>query len=211
MKKIRLNHIIQLVVPLMLYLFIYEGADSVFLLLLKDQSRLFSLLLAAVVTIPFVYVLYRRLPIAKRPLGGSRKEMITDMGLVFLVVLLGVFLNLLIGHLPILRQSVGYTEAMKTLSSGSLCIKIAANGIFIPILEELVYRGNLCGQLETLYGKKIAIVVSSLLFGLMHYNLVQFFYAFIMGIFLSLLYVKTKKMLLPVLSHGILNLLVIFL
>lgn len=58
-----------------------------------------------------------------------------------------------------------------------------------PVAEELLFRGLLLRSLEP-YGKKFAIVVSSVLFGLFHGNPVQTPYAFLVGLLLG--YVATE-------------------
>ena len=53
-----------------------------------------------------------------------------------------------------------------------------------PIAEELLFRGLLLRSLEP-YGKKFALLVSSVLFGLFHANPVQTPYAFLVGLLLG--------------------------
>jgi membrane protease YdiL (CAAX protease family) len=53
-----------------------------------------------------------------------------------------------------------------------------------PITEELLFRGILLRPLEK-YGKRFAILVSAFLFGLMHGNVVQTPFAFVVGMILG--------------------------
>lgn len=53
-----------------------------------------------------------------------------------------------------------------------------------PVAEELLFRGIVLRTLAP-YGKKLAIVVSALLFGLFHGNLLQTPYAFVLGLVLG--------------------------
>lgn len=57
-------------------------------------------------------------------------------------------------------------------------------GLGAPIVEELVFRGLILRGLEP-YGKRFAILVSAILFGLFHGNLVQSPYAFVVGLVLG--------------------------
>ncbi len=91
------------------------------------------------------------------------------------VVALGLILNFIISHTPLVAYSSGYAQANATLYAGGLLTKIFANCISIPILEELVYRGIVCGQLSLWYDEKIAVIISAFCFGIMHFNVVQFF------------------------------------
>jgi membrane protease YdiL (CAAX protease family) len=58
--------------------------------------------------------------------------------------------------------------------------------IIAPIAEEFIYRGAVLRGLEK-YGKKFAILVSAMLFGLMHGNFYQVFMAIGVGIILGYL------------------------
>ena len=61
-----------------------------------------------------------------------------------------------------------------------------------PIVEELLTRKLIIDRI-LLYGEKTAIFVSALLFGLLHGNFYQFFYAFGIGLILGYAYVRTGK------------------
>ncbi|SHK12469.1 hypothetical protein SAMN02745248_01844 [Hathewaya proteolytica DSM 3090] len=54
-------------------------------------------------------------------------------------------------------------------------------GIIGPILEEIIFRGYILNSLKP-YGKKFAIILSSILFGMYHLNIVQLLPTIVMGI-----------------------------
>lgn len=74
-----------------------------------------------------------------------------------------------------------------------------------PIIEELFFRKILIDRLRG-YGDKVAILVSSVLFGLFHMNISQIFYTFGLGLLFGYLYCRTGKVWLPILLHGLYNL-----
>lgn len=65
--------------------------------------------------------------------------------------------------------------------------------ICAPILEEYIFR-KLIVDRTVKYGQGVAVVLSGLMFGLFHGNLNQFAYAFLLGMFLAFLYVKTGEL-----------------
>lgn len=72
------------------------------------------------------------------------------------------------------------------------------------ICEELIYRGVLFrGYRKS--GAWIAVLLTAFLFGMMHMNLNQFSYAFVMGIFFALLIEVTGSILPTVLLHVYIN------
>ncbi len=82
---------------------------------------------------------------------------------------------------------IGFTaeSSMEMASAGSQTISMFLYaGIIAPIVEELVYRGFVMRHLEK-YGKMLAVVVSSIMFGAMHGNLPQAVFAFFVGLILG--------------------------
>lgn len=82
---------------------------------------------------------------------------------------------------------------------------IISQVIMSPILEETLFRGIILKGFFKNYNKSTAIVVSSLLFAIMHPHIGQAFEAFIGGIFFAWLYIKTKSLLSSIFAHFVDN------
>ncbi len=121
----------------------------------------------------------------------------------------GIILNIVLTNMSFTSDSTSFASASATLTSGTLPTKIFVTCLIIPILDEIVYRGLVCGQLMVITKNAIAIFVSALCFGIMHSNIVQFIYGFLMGLLLGLLYSKSKKLWCVVAAHAITNLVVV--
>ena len=65
--------------------------------------------------------------------------------------------------------------------------------LIAPTAEELLFRKLLTERIVK-YGELPAVLASGLFFGLFHGNLNQFSYAFLIGLFLGFIYVKTGKL-----------------
>lgn len=72
--------------------------------------------------------------------------------------------------------------------------------VFPAIVEEFVFRGVLLGCLRD-YGDRFAIIVSSIVFGLFHCNIEQITFAFLLGLVLAFVVVKTNSLLISILIH----------
>ena len=92
-----------------------------------------------------------------------------------------------------------------TLSTGSFILNAIFAGILFPILEELLFRRLICNRLLPL-GEAKAILISAAIFGFIHGNLFQFAYAFLFGLVLGYVYVKTGKIIYTIIFHCIMNL-----
>ena len=83
---------------------------------------------------------------------------------------------------------------------GFLAVAIAA-----PVLEELIFRGIILDGLLKRRSKWSAIIISSLLFGLLHLNPWQFVGATILGIFIGWVYSRTHNIMYCMFIHFVNN------
>lgn len=81
-------------------------------------------------------------------------------------------------------------------------------GVLAPICEELIFRGIIFNGLKE-KGNKTAVLISSLMFMLVHLNLSQTFYQLILGIILALVVLYTNNIFSGILIHIINNSLVL--
>lgn len=78
----------------------------------------------------------------------------------------------------------------------------------VGLTEELVFRGFLMGSLDHHWGAYLAVVVSALIFSIMHSgysSVVYLVYVFFIGLMLAVLYLKTRSLMFVILIHGSLN------
>lgn len=82
--------------------------------------------------------------------------------------------------------------------------------VFIgPVLEEFYYRKIILNEINKKHNSFWAILISSILFSLMHMDYVQCQISFLFGLLAGYLYLKTNKIEITILLHSIVNLLVI--
>ena len=108
----------------------------------------------------------------------NKKLNITDFITYFaLIFYINIFLNLIISFvINIEGQKFTVQRPIHTDIIYAICIA--------PILEEIVFRGVLMTYLKK-YGIKTAIIISSLFFGISHYNIYMVIPAFFIGIVLA--------------------------
>lgn len=94
-------------------------------------------------------------------------------------------------------------EPIKT--NYQLVLAILTTAVIPGFVEELLFRGVVLGNLLP-YGKAPAVLISAVLFGLMHQNPAQMFYATMAGIALGLVFVRTRSIWGGVLIHFLNNL-----
>ena len=80
--------------------------------------------------------------------------------------------------------------------------------IFQPIAEEIFFRGFLLDKITSLYGEKIAIISTAILFGIAHLvygNAYPAVMTGIIGILLAYLVIKTKNLYSSIIAHILFN------
>ena len=114
----------------------------------------------------------------------------------------GLALNYAIMYSPLPEMFPAYTEKISSgLFSVNIIYGILLYCIAAPILEELVFRILLYDTVYRFLGFLPAAVISSLLFGAFHMNMIQFIYASLMGMLICTLYHRDHRIFVPMLIH----------
>lgn len=131
-------------------------------------------------------------------------------------------LNLLLALTGLITLSGSFQETASAQAAVPVGIGIVLYGIAAPFSEEVLFRGIFYRKAREAFGgemakeaaeqtravraRRAAAVVSSLMFGIYHGNLVQGIYAFLIGLLLCLVYERTGRLTAAVLFHGAGNL-----
>ncbi len=86
---------------------------------------------------------------------------------------------------------------------------IVVTSIIGPILEEIIFRKILFGTLYKRYNFFIAALLSSVVFAIVHMDFKHLLIYSAMGFTFAFLYVKTKRIIVPIIAHVSMNTLVV--
>ncbi len=90
------------------------------------------------------------------------------------------------------------------INESSPLVNLITAVVLAPIFEELICRKLIIDRLLP-YSEVLAVTASGLLFGLIHGNFYQFFYAAFLGMLFALVYVKTGNIFHTIGMHAIVN------
>ena len=102
-------------------------------------------------------------------------------------------------------SSEAYNKVHEMQYGVQFAVGLVLYGIISPLAEEAVFRGVLYNRMKRSFNYKIAILVSSLLFGIYHGNLVQAVYGSILGLMIAYFYDQYQSFVAPVLFHAVAN------
>ena len=130
---------------------------------------------------------------AARKIGGlvvSQKPWRLGMPEMFLLLGMGAafsqFANMLIGVLQSVLDYQEYQDSMDQMMEGKqMWFLILCMGIIAPLAEEIVFRWLIYLRLRDYMRMGAAAVISGLIFGIYHGNLVQAVYAGLLGMFFA--------------------------
>lgn len=131
----------------------------------------------------------------------------------FVMIAFGVMLSMAAGSIlsamNIDNIYGSYEKTSSLLLNGNIVYRLFALGVITPAAEEIIFRGLVFNRVKKQYGSLYGIVVSSVMFGVFHFNLVQGLYAFIIGMAFAYCYELTGDLKVPVYMHMSINVLTV--
>ncbi len=124
------------------------------------------------------------------------------------VISVSLLLNVLMRQFNLPAFFPQYLEALKqqeqiTFETGLVLFCIAA-----PVCEEMMFRGILQNRLSMAFSERVGILVSAIIFGVLHIYPLEVIYAFVLGLMISGCYKRYHKLWVPILIHAVTNFIV---
>lgn len=157
------------------------------------------------------YTSYNKAYLLILPLLGIAVALGFNNLVVIIVDLLQAGINAILNMIPGIDYVVDlyktYNESSDIIYAGSIFVQILSTCICAPLVEESLFRGLLYKRMRTRLKMIPSILISAAIFGIIHGNLVQFIYAFFIGVILAFVYEKFKTIWAPIILHAGANLL----
>lgn len=133
-----------------------------------------------------------------------------QLGITFKKLWIYIPLSIIMGFL----LGVGEYNIIKTnylipdISIPSLLILTLLMVFLVGLVEEIIFRSILQNRLEVLLGSREGLIITSILFGLMHFgygNIGEVFYTVFVGFIIGYMFYKTRSLPLVIMIHGFIN------
>lgn len=161
-----------------------------------------TLLIIIITMLIFIPILYRVFKKYKKENNFKFKN-------IFIPIAFGIAISLIYNiTLYNLNNIINFTNIFE-LSKLPIIVQLISSGICGPILEELMFRGIVYNKLKLFNKPMKSIILTSLIFGLVHNNIINAIYAFGVCFIFIYLYEKYKTLKAPILMHICLNTIII--
>jgi len=160
-----------------------------------NSKTLIIIFLSMIIFLPIFYKIYNK----------YKKENNLKFKNIFIPITFGISISLIYNiTLYNLNNVLTFTNIFE-LSKLPIIVQLISSGICGPILEEFIFRGIVYNKLKTFNKPMTAIILTSLIFGLIHNNVINGIYAFGVSFILIYLYEKYKTIKAPIIMHISLN------
>ncbi len=190
------------------YIFVLEASDEEKLAFSGNGSAIVQILALIVVFIILYFMADGRkcLTAAKKKYGQSPQQKPFVWAATALLLALGI--NMFFIGTGLLEVSSGYQESAANLYAVGIPLGIILYGFFSSTVEEFLFRGIILVQMDRYMKPDMALLFTSLLFGVYHGNIIQGIYAFAIGAVLGMAYRDRGNFLLIAAIHGVINIIV---
>jgi len=169
-----------------------------------------------------MFVIAKLLSIKKEPLIKIKK---IDPGQIIAVVIIALgMLGFVTLYIIVADKIAAYLESMKdameeyresvdrfsdtpqiVVPAWDSILYVIALCFVVPVSEEMTFRGVVFGQLRREFGTWLSVLISAVLFGIMHGISVHIGYAIVCGIIIAACYHLTDSIIAPIVLHSIFN------
>ena len=180
----------------------FLGMDNTAFLIFYSFVYIFSLLVPAVI-VSFLFN-KRFVPFSPAKPVSFGFAFWSVIGAVGMCMFANILNNLIQNFFYQIGADIPAAPQLMVNTPTSLIINLFTIAVLPALLEEMIYRGYILRTLRS-YGDGFAVLISAMLFSLMHGNLRQIPFAFIVGLFLGFLYVQTNNIWIPIVVHFVNN------
>ncbi|SDB27684.1 CPBP family intramembrane glutamic endopeptidase [Eubacterium oxidoreducens] len=192
------------VIQVLIYIILNGIIYQILALMFQNTSVPYNLLaiISHLICLPLL-LRWRRLERMKIMIAPRKQA---TGGVVVLALVIAPLLNNLIYLSNIMKTSGNYQNVNESFGEGAAIWLFLYTVIMTPIAEELLYRGILYEKIKECYRPVWGILISAIVFGIVHANIPQFFYATGVGVILALVY-RQGGLRWCIMTHAAVNLL----
>lgn len=175
------------------------------------ETGLFNVILTLIgivgVGLPVFAIFMKRVPDSK--LGEKKKLSLIEFLGFFIVCVASAYIANIVGlFLSAFIELINGTNIVNPVDSfifnKYMVVAMIYAILVAPIVEEIMFRKILLDKLRR-FGDFPAILITGFAFGIFHFNILQFFYATVLGIFFAYITIRTNRLIYAIVLHMLMN------
>ncbi len=171
---------------LLAYTYISSGNDINLFNEYFSSKQIYLALILAIIFIPLLIKDYKKY---------EQKNKFNYFYLIIIGVILSLFYNVFAYYFNFLLKTSLFDN------NNNLIVTLVSTGLIGPIIEELMFRGIIYNELKNKYSNMKAILITTIFFAIIHFNIIQILYGLIIGFILIFVYEKYKTIKAPIILH----------
>lgn len=157
-----------------------------------SNNSLLIIIISSIIFIPVFYLIFRKYK--------EKCQLNNIKYFIFIGIILSLTYNLYLSFI------IDYK-----VSKLPIVIQIISSGILGPILEELLFRGVVYNKLKKFNSIKKSMIITTIIFSIIHFNIIDCIYTLFIGYILVYVYEKYKDIRYSIIIHISANIAVILL
>ena len=144
---------------LLAYSYISSGNDIDLFNQFLSSRQLYLSLILGIIFIPLLYKDYKKYKI--------KQNKINYLTVIILGIILSLIYNVFAYYLNFLLNTSLFDN------NSNLIVTLISTGLIGPIIEELMFRGIIYNELKNKYSNMKAILITTVFFAVIHFNIIQ--------------------------------------
>ena len=194
------------VLPIIIYILITISISSI-IYLFNNLKSINIIIIQGIINFVSILVLYPYYIFFKKRFIFTYSQIINTKLLYLIAVAfsLCIILNIIIGFIPRESENIVTQNVEQLTSETNVFISLFIISFLTPIIEEIIFRGFFYDSVKYVSNDIIAIILTSIVFGIFHSDFQQILYAFIVGIVFGYIRYKFNSVNYTILMHAIMN------
>lgn len=164
-----------------------------------SEISIISSVLTVILLIIFFLIRKKRLAVET---DMRKAPGIAVIGVGILGVVLNFTISLFQSFIPLPESLIQqYEEMYSYIGEGNRIVEFIAVAICAPVVEEIVFRGLCYGSMRKVMSPSAAAIISAVVFGIAHGNIISFVYTSVLGLLMAYLYEKSSSLWVPMVLH----------
>lgn len=181
-----------LLIFILAYYYVSSGNNMDLFANFLTDKQIYIVIILGIIFIPLLINNYRKFK------QKSKKINISSL------ILLGIVISLLYNFLAYYLNELFFKNVLY-IEQNNMIITLISTGIIGPIIEELMFRGIIYNELKLKVSPMKAILLTTLFFAIIHFNILQIIYTFAVGFLFIFFYEKYKDIKAAIILHMTLN------